>query len=103
MDTVAAKDVWVARLRHHGVVFYSHPQHHRFAWAVADTVANASIRATISRLAFRLHKRQLAVPLNGLVQRLELVIDRGAWLRAAAHQRPSHLWDHVNGLSDYQV
>uniref|UniRef100_A0AAV1VC36 Uncharacterized protein n=1 Tax=Peronospora matthiolae TaxID=2874970 RepID=A0AAV1VC36_9STRA len=50
------RSVWALRLRRHGVVFYSHPGHHGFPWAVAESVANLAIRKAISRLAFTFHK-----------------------------------------------
>lgn len=43
------RSIWDRRMRQHGVVFYSHPRHHRFPWAVAETVGNPYIRSKILR------------------------------------------------------
>uniref|UniRef100_M4B4U7 RxLR effector candidate protein n=1 Tax=Hyaloperonospora arabidopsidis (strain Emoy2) TaxID=559515 RepID=M4B4U7_HYAAE len=90
-------------LRRHGVVFYAHPRHHMFSWVVADNVANGSIRMNIFRLAFGLHKRQLAGALKPLIERLGTAVSTDSWQRAAAHQRPSQFWDHAHGVTEYQV
>ena len=71
------------RLCRHGVVFYFHPRHHRFPWAVASLVANANIRTTIFRLAFAAHKRLFAVALEPQVRRLDAVVVLDPCQRAA--------------------
>ena len=97
------RTTWLEQLHQHGVAFYAHPRHHRFPWAVADAVSNASIRTTLSRLSFKLHKRQLAVALRPLLQRLEAATRTDTWQRAVVHQRPSQVWDHAHGLTEYQM
>lgn len=37
------------------------------------------------------------------MQRLKAVVSQDPWQRAAAHQGPSQVWRHSNGISDYQV
>ena len=100
-DSEVERATWLEQLQQHGVVFNAHPRHHRFPWAVADAVSNASIRTTLSRLSFKLHKRQLVVALRPLMQRLEAATRTDQWQRAVAHQRPSQVWDHAHGLTEY--
>ena len=94
---------WATHIRQHGVVFYAHPSHHHFAWGVPETVPNGALRQAILHRAFSLHKHRLTRPLLPLLERLDAVYREDSWLRAAAHQQPSQLWKHDNGLSDYQV
>lgn len=78
-------------IRRRGVVFYAHPRHHRYPWAVADRVANVAIRHSVFRQAFKLHKRQLAVALRPWLRPMDAVVSMDSWQGAAAHQRPSQV------------
>ena len=103
MDSEAESPAGIHRLRRHGVVFYAHPRHHRFPWAVADNVANSSIQMKIFRLAFRLQASQTSACWSVETVDWAIGYDTDSWQRPGAHQSPSQVWDHAHGLTEYQV
>ena len=49
--------------------------------------------------AFTLHKRLMRLAFQAWLDRFDLRPAPDCWQIAAAHQRPSHVWNHANGLS----
>lgn len=70
-ESEAERVTWLENIRRHGVVFYTHPRHHRFPWSVDHALPNESIGTKVSRLAFTLHKRQLVGGLKTFLRRIE--------------------------------
>ena len=87
----------------HGLVFETDAQLCQFPWAVTDPTPNRFVQAALKQQVFRYHKEMLALPLGNFLDRLKKRSERDEWQRAALIQTPQQLWDHSQGLTDYQV
>ena len=99
---VKASHYW--GLEHHRtIVFLAHPDLHRYPWSVPETVANDAFCTALTCQVFQIHKRLLRPALQVWLRGFDSRASTDRWKSNASDQRPSHVWKHANGLTEYHV
>jgi hypothetical protein len=85
-----------------GIVFYAHPQIHRFPWSVPDSIANKHVVQALKKLPFRKYRGE-GPSVCSQVEKLASSAATNQWQNAVMCQTPNQLWRHRQALTEYQV